>query len=58
MVPGTGVDVWRAVYVDSDPLCCPSTYQLFVLLSSSTGWIVDERVGVPTGDPLIPISQF
>lgn len=58
MVPGTGVDVWRAVYEDSDPLCCPSTYQLFVLLSSSTGWIVDERVGVPTGDPLIPISQF
>ena len=56
--PNNGVELWSAVYADTDPECCPSHFQQYALVAAGSDWFVVTGPSVPTGDPSIPPTQF
>ena len=56
--PNNGVELWSAVYADTDPECCPSHFQQYALVAAGSDWFVVTGPSVPTGDPAIPLTQF
>jgi hypothetical protein len=56
--PNNGIELWASVFADTDPECCPSTFQQYTITATGSNWYVDTGIALATGDPAIPVSQL